>query len=210
MPIRRASPVTALADVRLSSRRRPPHQPRGRTATGAAMAMAMATAGAALLLAACVPAQRRPSWAIYPLPRQGPGDGLAVVNQPDGYGLHVWLGIDTRSSGICRPRWSADAARLFNGNGSAPFSSGLATRAEFFAAVARPDVRRALRQESERLCQRLEPRRSFQWLEPPRQASDLQPERWPLLEEPQLLPDPETLRQQEEQLLQGREAAAAP
>lgn len=192
----------------------PPDDRRGRrwqatTWKLAASARAVMAGLVPLLLTACVPAQRRPSWAIYPLPRQGPGDGLAVVSQPDGYGLHLWLGIDTSASGVCRPRWSADAARLFNGNGSAPFSSGLATQTEFFEAVARPDVRRALRQQSELLCQRLQPKRRFQWLEPPRQANELQPQHWPLLEEPQLLPDPEQLRQQEEQLLGAPGAAAA-
>ena len=66
-----------------------------------------------------------------------PHDGLAVVNQPDGYGLHIFLETDTSDPAMCRPRWLPDPARLFNGNGSTPFSSGLATRAEFFAAVAR-------------------------------------------------------------------------
>ena len=109
-------------------------------------------AGLALMLLGCVPAQRRASWSIYPLQRSQPHDGLAVVSQPDGYGVHLWLATDTTQAGVCRPRWLADPARLFNGNGTAPFSSGLATRAEFFAVVARKDVQRALRRELEALC----------------------------------------------------------
>ena len=54
----------------------------------------------ALLLVGCVPAQRRASWAIYPLQRSQPHDGLAVVSQPDGYGLHLWLETDTSQSGV--------------------------------------------------------------------------------------------------------------
>lgn len=54
-----------------------------------------------------MPAHRHPSWAIYPLQRQQPHDGLAVVNQPDGYGLHLWLETDTRQPGRCSPRWAS-------------------------------------------------------------------------------------------------------
>jgi hypothetical protein len=103
-----------------------------------------------LLLAGCGPTQRTATWSIYPLPRRVPHDGLAVVSQPDGYGLHIWIETDTRRQGLCQPRWTPDAARLFNGNGSAPFSAGLAPRQEFFDAVARQDVRRALRRLSRR------------------------------------------------------------
>jgi len=159
-------------------------------------------AGIALLLASCTPAHRSASWRILPLQRQQPHDGLAVVSQPDGYGLHIWLDTDTRQSGSCKPRWSADAARLFNGNGTAPFSSGLAPREEFFQAVARADVRRALRQQSEDLCRQRSPRTSFIWLEPPRKASEIKPEAYPLLEEPDLLSDPNAVLEQEERLLQ--------
>ncbi|MEB3200680.1 MAG: hypothetical protein VKK62_09170, partial [Synechococcaceae cyanobacterium] len=105
---------------------------------------------AALLLlvsAGCEPAHRRASWRLLPLPRLQPHDGLAVVSQPDGYGLHIWLETDTSREGVCRPRWNPDAARLFNGNGSAPFSSGLATRQEFYAAMQRSPVRWALRRQ---------------------------------------------------------------
>jgi hypothetical protein len=160
-----------------------------------------ALAALGLLGAGCVPAHRHPSWATFELQRQQPHDGLAVVSQPDGYGLHIWLDTDTRESGICQPRWSVDAARLFNGNGTAPFSSGLASREEFFAAVARQDVRRALKEQSEALCRQREPRRSFRWLEPPRNADQVQEEAFPMLEEPELLSDPGAIEEQENQLL---------
>jgi hypothetical protein len=165
------------------------------------LALAGTLAAAALLAAGCVPAHRHPSWAVYPLQRRTAHDGLAVVNQPDGYGLHIWIDTDTSQNGICRPRWNPDAARLFNGNGTAPFSSGLATREEFFAAVARGPVRSALQRESEALCRSLDPRRRFQWLEPPRNAAEVKAEAFPMLEEEELLSDPETVQRQEDQLL---------
>lgn len=140
---------------------------RSRPALATALATGLSTAFGAGLLSACVPAHRHPTWAIYPLQRRMAHDGLAVVSQPDGYGLHIWIDTDTRQSGRCQPRWSADAARLFNGNGTAPFSSGLAPRQEYFQAVARQDVRRALRQQSQALCLQQSPRSSFSWVEPP-------------------------------------------
>ena len=155
------------------------------------------------MLAACQPAQLRPSWRIYPLARNQPHDGLAVVSQPDGYGLHLWLETDTSEPGLCRPRWIVDPSRLFNGNGTAPFSSGLASRAEFLAAVARPDVTRALKQELQQLCALRAPTRTWQWREPPREAGQLQPSRYALQEEPPLSDDPDLIRQQEEELTHG-------
>ena len=150
---------------------------------------------AAPLLAAallgCVPLQRRATWVIYPLQRSQPHDGLAVVNQPDGYGLHLWLETDTSQQGVCRPRWLVDPARLFNGNGSVPFSSGLATRQEFFDAVARKDVRRALRRELEALCKARAPRARWQWQEPPRDERSIPAAVFPSLEENDLLSPPE-------------------
>ena len=89
-----------------------------------------------LLLVGCAAPSEPPSWKVFPLQRNTPHDGLAVVNQPDGYGIHVFLETDTSDPAVCRPLWLPDPARLFNGNGSTPFSSGLATRSEFFAAVA--------------------------------------------------------------------------
>ena len=158
------------------------------------------------LLSACVPAQRRPSWAIYALQRREPHDGLAVVSQPDGYGLHIWVDTDTSQQGVCQPRWSADPARLFNGNGTAAFSSGLASRAEFFAAVARADVRRALRRQSEALCKDRAPRSSYRWIEPPRQASEIKASSFPMLEGPELISDPNEVLRREGQLLNPQAA----
>ncbi len=166
-----------------------------------------AAAGLLALLAGCMPAHRNPTWAIYPLQRRVPHDGLAVVSQPDGYGLHIWIDTDTSKASVCSPRWTPDAARLFNGNGTAPFSSGLATREEFFQAVGRADVQRALRAESEALCRTRAPRSRFQWQEPPRKPSDVKPQRYLLLEEPDLLSDPNAVERSEQQLLQGGQSA---
>ena len=162
----------------------------------------------ALPLSSCVPAQRRPTWAIYPLQRSQPHDGLAVVSQPDGYGVHLWLATDTSQKGVCRPRWLADPARLFNGNGSAPFSSGLATRAEFFEAVARKDVQRALKRELDALCKQRAPRAQWQWIDPPRKLADVKVQTFPLVEEQDLLPAPSEVRQQEEELMNGAPPAS--
>ena len=155
-------------------------------------------------LTACVPAHRHASWAIYELQRRVPHDGLAVVSQPDGYGLHLWVDTDTSQSGICRPRWSPDPARLFNGNGTAPFSSGLASRDEFFAAVARDDVRRALRSQSEALCRARAPRSTYSWLEPPRRASEVKAVSYPMLEGPELISDPNEVERREGALLDSQ------
>ncbi|MFZ9952714.1 MAG: hypothetical protein ACO3FA_10530 [Vulcanococcus sp.] len=163
----------------------------------------LSAAGLGVLLLGCVPAQRRASWAIYPLQRSQPHDGLAVVSQPDGYGVHLWLATDTTQAGVCRPRWLADPARLFNGNGTAPFSSGLATRAEFFAVVARKDVQRALRRELAALCRARAPKAEWRWSEPPLNPAQVKQPTFPLVEEPDLLPPPSEVRQREEALLQG-------
>jgi len=156
-------------------------------------------------LAGCVPAQRRASWAIFALQRRVPHDGLAVVSQPDGYGLHIWVETDTSQSGVCRPRWSPDPARLFNGNGTAPFSSGLASRDEFFAAVARADVRRALRRQSQALCQQRAPRSSFAWVDPPRRADQVKDPSFPMLEQSELISDPNEVLRREGELLNRAE-----
>ena len=47
--------------------------------------------GVALLLGACAAPKEPPSWRLFPLQRHSPHDGVAVVNQPDGYGLHIYL-----------------------------------------------------------------------------------------------------------------------
>ncbi len=153
------------------------------------------------LTTGCVPTHPQASWRLFPLPRQQPHDGLAVVSQPDGYGLHIFLTTDTSQAGVCRPRWTPDAARLFNGNGSAPFSSGTASREEFFTAMARGPVRTALRQELEALCHARAPQRQFVWTEPPRSATDLKPAQISLLEEPHLLSHPNAVKRAEKQLL---------
>ena len=167
-----------------------------------------------LLAGGCIPAHQQASWAIYPLQRQQPHDGVAVVSQPDGYGLHIWIAVDISESGICQPRWRPDAARLFNGNGSAPFSSGLAPREEFFQAVARRDVDRVLRRESEALCQARAPQRRFRWRQPPHQPDQVREEPFPLLQEHELLSDPGAIETLENELLQApappRPSAAAP
>ena len=170
----------------------------------------MLAIGLGLGLTGCMPAHLRPSWSIYPLERHQRHDGLAVVSQPDGYGLHIWIETDTSTPGLCQPRWIVDAARLFNGNGTAPFSSGLAPRQEFFAAVARADVRRALRQQNQDLCQERAPRRSFRWLEPPRSPQEVKTENFPLLEQSDLLSDPAAVEEQEDQLLKPSPSPAAP
>jgi hypothetical protein len=138
-----------------------------------------------------VPAHRSATWTIYPLQRSQPHDGLAVVNQPDGYGLHIWLSTDTREAGVCKPRWLVDPARLFNGNGSRPFSTGLASREEFFEAVNRQDVQRALRQELKALCRKRAPKARWQWTAPPRSAAEVSAPTFPMLEERDLLSPPE-------------------
>jgi hypothetical protein len=160
----------------------------------------IALIAALLVLSACTPAHQRASWRIFPLQRHQLHDGLAVVNQPDGYGLHIWLETDTSQRGVCRPRWLTDATRLFNGNGSAPFSSGLATRPEFFAAMGRRDVRDALRRELEALCGVRAPRSRWEWGDPPRRPEEVKAEPLPMLEEKDLLSDPKTVRQQEDAL----------
>ena len=156
---------------------------------------------ALLLLSACQ--HVTPAMKVYPLSRREPHDGLAVVNQPDGYGLHIWIDTDTSQQGLCRPRWNADAARLFNGNGSAPFSSGLASRQEFFQAVRNGRVNKQLKRESEALCKARAPRASFSWSEPPRQESEVQVEPLPPLEGNDLLPNPSSLRREEQRMLQS-------
>ncbi len=179
----------------------PPALRRFRCSGGLLLLLAVAMAG-------CVPAHRSASWAIFPLQRNQPHDGLAVVSQPDGYGLHIWLETDTAQQGVCRPRWLVDPARLFNGNGSAPFSSGLATRAEFFEAVARKDVQRALKRELEALCQQRAPRAQWQWTDPPRKPADVKVQTFPLVEEQDLLPAPSEVRQEEEELMNGAPPAS--
>ena len=59
-------------------------------------------------------------------------------------------------------------------------------------------MRRALREQSEALCRERAPRTSFSWVEPPRNAAEIKPEPYPLLEEADLLSDPNAVLEQEE------------
>ena len=162
--------------------------------------------GVALLLGACAAPKEPSSWRLFPLERHSPHDGVAVVNQPDGYGLHIYLETDTSFPGVCRPRWLPDPARLFNGNGATPFSSGLATRQEFFDAVARRDVRALLEKELEALCQARAPEDRWQWTEPPRSDDQVVPVQLPSLEEEDLLTNPVEELKRARQLLRDQRA----
>ena len=162
--------------------------------------------GVSLLLVACSAPKEPPSWRLFPLQRYTPHDGVAVVNQPDGYGLHIYLEADTSFPGVCRPRWLPDPARLFNGNGSTPFSSGLATRQEFFDAVARRDVRALLEKELESLCQARAPQDRWQWTEPPLKEEQVVPVQLPSLEEEDLLTNPMEELERARQLLRDQRA----
>ncbi|MFN9546833.1 MAG: hypothetical protein ACK6AD_07155 [Cyanobacteriota bacterium] len=155
----------------------------------------------ALLLSACVPAVERPSWRVYPLPRQRPDDGLAVVTRPRGEGLHLWLDVNTGQRGLCEPIWNPDGARLQGGDGAEPRSMGRAPRDEFFQAMAHGPVRLALRQQMERLCRERAPESAFRWRPPPLGPRDLPPERLPLLEGRDLLSHPRAVRRAEKTLL---------
>jgi len=162
--------------------------------------------GVALLLGACAAPEEPLSWRLFPLQRHVPHDGVAVVNQPDGFGLHIYLETDTSFPGVCRPRWLPDPARLFNGNGSTPFSSGLATRQEFFDAVARSDVRALLKGELKALCLARAPEDRWQWTEPPRKEDQVVPVQLPSLEEEDLLTNPVEELKRARQLLRDQRA----
>ncbi|MEB3242841.1 MAG: hypothetical protein VKO44_04320 [Cyanobacteriota bacterium] len=157
--------------------------------------------GLALPLAGCVPARERASWRVYELPRQRPGDGLAVVSRPRGEGLHLWLDVNTSENGVCSPRWNPDGARLRDGNGERPTSMGRAPREEFFEAIGHGRVRLALRRQMEELCRQLAPASVFRWQPPPRTALQLAPERPPMLEAEDVLSHPTAVRRAEKQLL---------
>ncbi len=161
--------------------------------------------GLAGLLCACGAPKPEGTWRVLPLSRYVPHDGLAVVNQPDGYGIHIFLETDTETAGVCQPRWLPDPARLFNGNGATPFSSGLASRQEFFEVVARRDVTKALRQELEALCKARAPQATWQWVDPPRSEAEVIPVRLPALEEEDLLTNPVEELKRVKQLLKEAE-----
>jgi hypothetical protein len=124
-----------------------------------------------------------------------------VVNRPGGRGLHIWIDTDTSRPQECRPRWNPDAARLVEGNGPTPRSTGRAPREEFFAAMGHGPVRLALQQQVTALCRSLAPERRFVWIEPPRSAQAWTPPAYPLLEEEHLLSDPKAVRRAEKRLL---------
>jgi hypothetical protein len=154
-----------------------------------------------LLLTGCVPAEERPSWRVYSLPRHRPGDGLAVVNRPRGEGLHLWLDVRSDRNGPCRPRWNPDGARLRGGNGDRPTSMGRAPREEFYQALEHGRVRLALQRQMESLCRQVAPDRPFAWLPPPRSPQELSPERPLMLQEADLLSHPTAVRRAEKLLL---------
>ena len=169
-------------------------RPRPPLAVAAAVLLVLPTAG-------CVPANERSSGRVFPLPRHAPHDGLAVVTRPGGEGLHVYLDTDTRHAGSCAPRWHVEAARLRDGDGPAPTSTGRVAAAEFFAALGRGRVRQALRREMEALCRTRAPGRWFVWREPPRSPAQVSLDPLPPLEEAQLLSHPTAVRRAEKQLL---------
>lgn len=164
---------------------------------------AFVLAGLLTLLAACSDDQEpSSSLPIFALQRHEPHDGLAVVSQPDGYGLHLYLETDTSNPGVCQPRWIPDPARLFNGNGTAPFSSGIASRQEFFEAMQKPAVLKAARQELEKLCSNRAPDATWQWVDPPLATGDISPVALPAWEEQDLLTNPNDELKRQESLLE--------
>ncbi|MFM7312380.1 MAG: hypothetical protein ACKO0M_04300, partial [Cyanobium sp.] len=158
-------------------------------------------AGVALALSACQPAEQRSSGRVFPLPRVHPDDALAVVTRPGGEGLQIWLDPDTSAAGVCRPRWNPDAARLRGGDGLRPRAGGRAPRAEFYAAMARGEVRWQLRRLFASVCRRVSPQRRFLWREPPRSAAEFRPSPPLMFEERHLLSHPNAIRRAEKRLL---------
>ena len=156
-----------------------------------------ASVASLLLLGCSADGPKSAPWTVFPLPRSSAHDGVAVVSQPDGYGLHIFLETDTSNPSVCTPRWIPDPARLFNGQGTAPFSSGLASRQEFFEAMQRKDVLAVVEQELEKLCAVRAPEARWQWLDPPRSEADVSAVQLPALEEADLLTNPnEELKRQ--------------
>ena len=153
---------------------------------------------ALLFIGGCAAKTPSPApWSVFPLPRSAPHDGLAVVSQPDGYGLHIFLETDTADPEVCKPRWIPDPARLFNGRGTAPFSSGLASRQEFFEAMRRQNILEAAEKELELLCAARAPEARWQWLDPPKSEAEVDPVQLPALEGAELLTNPnEELKRQ--------------
>ena len=100
-----------------------------------------------------------------------------------------------------------DAARLFNGNGITPFSSGLASRSEFFQAVAHSEVLRALKSELKQLCALRAPEAQWTWTNPPRSDMEVIPVELPALEEEELLTNPMEELERLKQLMKNQPEA---
>jgi hypothetical protein len=156
---------------------------------------------AALVVGGCINGETHSSGLIRPLLRHTPGDGLAVVNGPQGRGIHIWLDPDTSVAGICQPRWNPDPARLRRSPDGTLTSGGRAPRQEFYAALRRGPVRLALRRQVEILCRQRAPASQFRWREPPRSDAAFLPVLQPLWEEEHLLSNPRAVRRSEKQLL---------
>ena len=109
------------------------------------------------------PQEEPPSWKVFALKRYTAHDGLAVVNQPDGYGSTFTQKL-TRALRICRPRWLPDQPGCSTATAH-PFSSAL-PRVLSFAAVERPDVIEALQTELQALCL-AELQKPWEWIQPP-------------------------------------------
>ena len=171
-----------------------PRSRRSRAGAGALLLLLVPTAG-------CVPVNERSSGRVFPLARHAPHDGLAVVTRPGGEGLHLFLDTDTRYAGSCAPRWHVEAARLRDGDGPTPTSTGRVAAAEFFVALGRGRVRQALRREMEALCRTRAPGRWFVWRDPPRSPAQVSLEPLPPLEDAQMLSHPTAVRRAEKQLL---------
>ena len=161
---------------------------------------AVVLAGLLTLLASCSGDQQsqRP-WSIFVLQRHQPHDGLAVVSQPDGYGLHLYLETDTSNPGICQPRWipilrgcsTAMERHLQFGTASRGNSSGHAEARCFEGGP--PGTGEAL----------LEPRpdATWQWVDSPCHRRDL-PVALPAWEEQDLLTNPNDELKRQESLLE--------
>jgi hypothetical protein len=179
----------------------PPHQASAVRAGVRRCLSRLVLAATLVSLTGCVPAARRASGWVFPLPRHQPNDGLAVVSLPGGAGLHLWLDTDTSEAGRCSPRWNPDAARLRGGNGPTPTSGGRAARQEFYAAMARGSVRWQLRRQFAALCRQRAPQSRFVWQEPPRRAEDFQSRAYPMVEGRNLLSNPKAVLRAEKRLL---------
>jgi hypothetical protein len=179
----------------------PAPSPAAAAAAQAATLQAATLLATALAVGGCVTGETHSSGLILPLPRRSPGDGLAVVNGPQGQGIHIWLDPDTSVAGICQPRWNPDPARLRRRPDGTLTSGGRAPRQEFYEALRRGPVRLALRRQLAILCRQRAPASRFLWREPPRSDAAFLPVLQPLWEEEHLLSNPTAVRRSEKQLL---------